>query len=104
MTDKKNKKKYPETLEAAVELIYIDLKKKHIENLKKLTKKDAILFHFSAGMYIRDITGLWKGNDKLRNDCLGIAGHPKAAIPFIHPDEVSTIIIEKLIEKVNNIQ
>lgn len=82
------------TVDEAVDIIMAQLEKNDIEYLKNSSEKDRYLLHFGLGMGIRNSFGLWKGNEALLKDACG--GQ------ICHPDEASSVIIEKLLTKVKN--
>jgi hypothetical protein len=59
-----------------------------------LTEDELSLLHINLGEYIRNEFGLWSGNEDLMSSCCTIAKTDK-----IHEDTASTIIIEKLWER-----
>lgn len=86
----KTKEKWPKTVEEAVEQLLSLMSEKDKQNFRKTPKKDLIMFHFSLGLYIRNNFGLWQGNREL------LQSINKSDFPLVHPDDASSIIIEKL--------
>lgn len=86
----KPKKKWPKTVEEAVEQLLSLMSEEEKQCLRKTPKKDLIMFHFSLGLYIRNNFGLWQGNREL------LQSISKSDFPFVHPDDASSVIIEEL--------
>jgi hypothetical protein len=83
--------KWPQTLDAAVDMIISRLPDTERLKIKNTAKKDLIQYHFGWGMGIRNYYGLWRGNQKLLLSACG--GKP------CHPDDASMSIIEAVWEK-----
>ena len=77
---------WPITCENAAQDITTWLKPRDLKEIKSLSRDELVTLHHGLGMTIRNRQGLWRGNDKLIESCLGKPGHP---------DNASTIIIEK---------
>jgi hypothetical protein len=78
----------PKTVKEAAALILSEMSGRD-KLLIRNTKKDALIkFHFNWGNEIRNRCGLWEGNEALMKD----AG-------AIHPDSVSTAIMEGVWEE-----
>ena len=90
----KSRKKWPRTVAEAVNRLIQEMSEEDRETLKNTPEKDLIMYHFSLGMWIRNEFGLWQGNDELLKSC-------RKKDPLIHPDDVSSIIIEELWKKLN---
>ncbi|MEO6694564.1 MAG: DUF6794 domain-containing protein [Ignavibacteria bacterium] len=61
--------------------------------IRSTSKDDLIFLHFGLGIKIRNDFGLWEGNREL------LADSGKA-----HPDDVSSILIRKSLEKLRSEQ
>jgi len=90
----KPRKKWPRTVEEAVNRLIQEMSEEDRETLKNTPEKDLIMYHFSLGMWVRNEFGLWQGNEELLKSCA-------TKEPFIHPDDASSIIIEELWKKLN---
>ena len=90
----KSRKKWPKTVEEAVNRMIQEMSEEDRTRLKNTPEKDLIMYHFSLGMWVRNEFGLWQGNDELLKSCA-------KKDPLIHPDDVSSIIIEELWNKLN---
>jgi hypothetical protein len=85
-------KKYPETLEEAVESVISILSEEDRNSLKNIRKEDLIELHFSLGLLIRNNLGLWGDNKKLlETDDFKDA----------HPDNISSVIMKDVWDKLN---
>ncbi len=89
-----NDKKYPKTVEEAVNQLISELPihdKRRISNMSE----DALgNLHFSLGQVIRNEFGLWAGNEELLESCRSVAGKTD-----LHIDSASSVIIEALWER-----
>jgi len=83
-------KKWPETVDNLVNDLLTRLSEDDKKRIKETPKEDLRDFHFNIGVDIRNTYGLWGTNKKLVKQTVGIFGHP---------DDVSSIIIEKLWER-----
>ena len=91
------KRKYskpPKTVIEAVERLIDELSLKDRTTIGNLAGDELINLHINLGEYIRNEFGLWSGNKDLMSSCGTIAKMDK-----IHQDTASTIIIEKLWER-----
>ena len=79
-------KKYPKTLEEAVDKTLSLLSNDEKEIIRKA--EDVIEFHFGLGMMIRNEFGLWAGNEELLRACKAL-----------HPDDASSIILRAIKER-----
>jgi len=59
--------------------------------IANLRQDELIYLHFSLGMGIRNLFGLWAGNGELLKPCSLLAG-----VNHIHPDDGSAVIITEL--------
>ncbi|MPN26099.1 hypothetical protein SDC9_173523 [bioreactor metagenome] len=83
--------KWPETVDAAVQMIISRLPEKDQALIKGTKKEDLIQYHHGWGTGIRNYYGLWRGNRKL----LLSACDEKPCLP----DDASTKIIEAVWER-----
>jgi hypothetical protein len=91
---KRKSSKLPKTVDLAVDRLIDELSLKDRTTLGNLTEDELSLLHINLGEYIRNEFGLWSGNEDLMISCCTIAKMDK-----IHEDTASTIIIEKLWER-----
>lgn len=84
----------PKTVEEAVDRLIDELSLKDKTTIGNMAEDELINLHISLGEYIRNEFGLWSGNDDLMSSCCAIA-----KIDKISEDTASTIIIEKLWER-----
>lgn len=80
------------TVDEVVDILITRLSSEDLNYLKNSTQADRYWLHFGLGIGIRNSFGLWKGNEALLKDACG--GQ------ICHPDEASSIIIERLLKKV----
>lgn len=80
------------TVDEVVDILITRLSPEDLNYLKNSTQADRYWLHFGLGMGIRNSFGLWKGNEALLKDACG--GQ------ICHPDEASSVIIERLLKKV----
>lgn len=86
------KKKWPKTVEEAVNRLLSAMSKEDRRALKKMSEEDLSMLHFDLGQYIRNEFGLWQGNRELIEDC-------NKGYYFPDPDHTSSVIIEALWKK-----
>ena len=84
-------RKWPVSVEEAVTLLLRVLPEASLEELASLPRDQLLSTHFGLSMFVRNEFGLWSGNTALTADCARIAG--KA---FVHPDDGSMLIVERL--------
>jgi hypothetical protein len=84
---------WPTTVVVAVKDIISSMSEEDKETIRRISKDDLIQFHHGWGTGIRNYYGLWRGNDKLREDACGEG---------CHPDDASMVIIEKVWESLRN--
>jgi hypothetical protein len=85
--DAGERKDLPKSLSEAVDYVIERMSPGDREELRKLSKSDLVMTHFGLGMWIRNELGLWGDNQELLADLSG----PNR---WIHPDDVSTVIVE----------
>ena len=81
---------WPKTLEEAADMVLNNLTDDEKKQLRDTKFENLIHFHFSLGTTIRNILGLWQGNDEL----IKSSGCD-------HPDDCSMKIIERAWEKLH---
>ena len=86
-------RKWPVSVEEAVTLLLRVLPEASLEELASLPRDQLLPTHFGLSMFVRNEFGLWSGNTALTADCARFA---EAA--FLHPDDVSMVIVERLWE------
>ncbi len=82
-----SQKKYPKTLEEAVERVLSLMAEEDKKKLKNTTEGDLGNLHFRLAMMIRGACGLWKGNGVLIRSCC------PNTFPT-HPDDASGVVLE----------
>ena len=83
-------KRWPKTVDDAVDLIIVHMSEEEKEELRSTSKEGSLMFHFELGMCIRNSFGLWEGNTELLESC-------RSAV--MHADSASTVIIESTWER-----
>ena len=86
--------KLPKTVDEAVDRLIEELSLKDKTTLSNFSEDELINLHINLGAYIRNEFGLWFGNEDLMASCCKIAEMDK-----IHEDTASSIIIERLWER-----
>lgn len=81
----------PKTVKEASALILSEMSGRDKLLIRNTKKEDLIKFHFNWGYEIRNRCGLWQGNDDLMKDAKAI-----------HPDSVSTVIMEAVWEELQS--
>ena len=84
-----NISKAPETVDEAVNRLIVVLDDEHKQAISTMQESDLIDLHFSLGIAIRNTFDLHDQDSKLL----------KSLGPFVHPDDVSMVIIEALWKK-----
>ncbi len=79
---------FPKTVKEAVEIILSEMTGRDKLLVRNTKKEDLVKFHSGWGNEIRNRLGLWEGNDALMRDA-----------NEIHPDSVSTKIMEAVWEE-----
>jgi hypothetical protein len=85
------------TYEGVVADVLTNLDEESKGLLKKIAKRDLLLFHLSWGMGIRNKYGFWR-NEALVTSCGKQRGHQET----IHPDDASLIVMEGVWDVVNS--
>ncbi len=93
----KTKKKWPKTVDEAVERLMAEISEEDKKTLMNTPERELIQYHFGLGMYIRNEFGLWQGNTDLLESCCG-GGY------YQEPDEASSVIIKALWERLKTFQ
>jgi len=96
----KRPKKWPRTVEEAVEQLMSSMSEEDKERLRNMPEEDLILLHMGLGLEIRNTLGLGQGNKELLESC-GLRSMPDSAyddfLPMqVHPDDASGVIVEAL--------
>ena len=89
-----HKNEYPKTINDAITIILNILSPEEKEKLKNAQPEDLSSYHFGLGLWIRNNLGFYDGNEELIEDI-------KQGNNFVHPDDLSSILIEKTKEKLN---
>ena len=90
------KKKFPPTVDTAVEKILVDLSRRDRTRIANMDEKDLIVFHQSYGIFIKNEFRLW-GNEPLMKSCCEIAG-----LKSVNPDQASYIILKELQRRIQD--
>ena len=84
----------PRTVYEAVDDLIFKLPLKDKTTIANMAEQEIASLHFTLGKYIRNSYGIWAGNEELLSSCRFLLKKDK-----IHEDEVSSLIIKKLWEK-----
>ena len=90
------KKKFPPTIETAVDKILVDLSCRERTRIANMDEKDLMIFHQSYGIFIKNEFRLW-GNDPLIKSCCAVSG-----LKAVNPDQASYIILKELHRRIQN--
>ena len=90
------KKKFPPTVEMAVEKILDDLSRRDRTKIANMDEKDLVIFHQSYGIFIKNEFRLW-GNTPLLSSCGEISG-----LKSVNPDQASFIILKELQRRIQD--
>jgi hypothetical protein len=86
----KSRKKWPRTVEQAVNQILLSISDEDKETVKNTPEEDLIIFHHGWGTNIRNNIGLWSGNEELLKSC---------GAEWMGADSASAIIIQAVWKK-----
>ena len=86
-------KKFPKTVEKAVEKIIADMSTRDKTRIANMNETKLIEYHISFGIYLKNEFRLW-GNEPLMDSCRQISGLTK-----LSPDQASYIILKELQER-----
>ncbi len=75
----------PKTVDEAVERLVAELGRYDLKEILAKTRDEMIDYHFSSGMQIRSVFGLWGRNPELLRSC-----------GKLHPDDASGVILKAL--------
>ena len=78
-------KRWPKTVDEAVDLLIVNMSEEEREELRSTSKEGLLMFHHELGMCIRNSFWLWEGNTELLESC---------GSPAMHPDSASAVITE----------
>jgi len=84
----------PRTVSKAVDDLIFKLPLKDKATIANMTEQELFSLHFSLGQYIRNKYGIWNGNEELLSNCRLLLKKDT-----VHGDEVSSLIIKELWEK-----
>ncbi len=56
---------YPETIDAAVRLLKVEVSDSEQENITAMAERDLTMLHFGLGQWVRNHLGLWGDNAAL---------------------------------------
>ena len=90
------KKKFPPTVELAVDNILDDLSRRDRTKIANMDEKDLVIFHQSYGIFIKNEFRLW-GNTPLLHSCCEVSG-----LPSVNPDQASYIILKELQRRIQD--
>lgn len=92
MDDIEIQKKWPKTVEEAIDRILLMISEEDKNKIKNCqSKKDIAVYHHGLGTWIRNNFGLWQDNVELVKNC---GGHT-------HPDDNSLVILYALWQKLH---
>ena len=91
----KAEKRWPETVDEAVDWLMSDISAKDKRVIRKMKKDSLIDLRMDLGLFISNFYGLWSGNKKLLSSCHQIKGPHRR----IGPEKASMTIIETLWER-----
>ena len=86
-------KKFPRTIEAAVEKILENMSRRDQTRVANMKEAKLVEFHINYGIYIKNELRLW-GNEPLMEACKQVAG-----VDRLSPDQASYIILKELQDK-----
>ena len=86
-------KKFPRTIEAAVEKILENMSRRDQTRVANMNETKLVEFHINYGIYIKNELRLW-GNEPLMEACKELAG-----VDRLSPDQASYIILKELQDK-----
>lgn len=86
-------KKFPKTIEAAIEKIMADMSRRDKTRVANMNETKLVEFHINFGIHLKNELRLW-GNAPLMEACKQLAGVTK-----LSPDQASYIILKELQEK-----
>ncbi len=86
-------KKFPRTIEAAVEKLLEDMSRRDQTRVANMIETKLVEFHINYGIYIKNELRLW-GNEPLMEACKELAG-----VDRLSPDQASYIILKELQDK-----
>jgi len=86
-------KKFPKTVEAAVDKLLEDMSRRDQTRIANMNETKLVEFHINYGIYIKNELRLW-GNEPLMEACKEMAG-----VARLSPDQASYIILKELQEK-----
>lgn len=98
MDDQIMNKKFPETVNEAVECLIDELPQIDKLRISSLGKYKLMYLYFPLGLQIRNNFCLWTGNEKLMQSCREISREED-----LHVDDASLVIIEELWKKLKTI-
>ena len=87
---------WPVTCNEAIADLISELSSEDKATIKNTPREDLFQYHFGWGMGIRNVFGLWRGNDELTSSCM-----KRVSGTDSHPDTISMIIIEGVWESLN---
>ena len=89
-------KAWPGTVDEAVVVVLATLSDADKDQIAGMAEADLIGLHFGLGLWIRNNLGLWHGNQALMQSI-------RQVTPNIHPDDVSTVIIEAVWKRLHEL-
>jgi hypothetical protein len=103
MADSETHQELPKSVDEAIDRLLNDLSEDDKEYLRGVS--DPSELHFSLGLQIRNVYGLWGDNTELLASCAKASGHEPLIVDSkevyfgFHPDEASAVIIKALLER-----
>ena len=95
-----SEEQWPKTLDEAVDQLLSSLSDEDKEEFRNTPKPELIMFHHGLGTAIRNMFGLWRGNQDLLKSC-----NPQVTDPYLaqilrmHPDDASMMVIRAAWDK-----
>ena len=86
-------KKFPRTIESAVEKLLEDMSRRDKTRIANMNETKLVEFHINYGIYIKNELRLW-GNEPLMEACKQVAG-----VERLSPDQASYIILKEMQDK-----
>lgn len=84
----------PNTLAEAVEILEKELSPDSLYRIRNMDKDDLAGMHHTLGRHLRNNWGLWTEDAPLKKHMMRLG--------FTHPDDMSSVILESLWHKLNN--
>ena len=83
--------KKPKTVQEAIEILISNLPLKEKTTIANMSEEELIKLNANLGRYVMDKFGLWSGNEKLVESCLGLVDYP-----LHNEDDAAAVIVKEL--------